>query len=104
LARADGYGIGCLYGLALDREWARRDAIPCFYRTVPAGLPRLGHLVISLPCAAVADDLGYCSGPFARSSQLFMLVGALFLMPFILGYTAYAYWLFRGKVAADEHY
>jgi cytochrome d ubiquinol oxidase subunit II len=31
-------------------------------------------------------------------SQGFMLVGAVILIPLILGYTAYGYWVFRGKV------
>ena len=35
------------------------------------------------------------------SSQLFMLVGAAVLMPLILAYTAWSYWVFRGKVG--EH-
>ncbi len=38
------------------------------------------------------------------SSQLFMLVGVLILLPVILGYTAYVYWTFRGKVRAGEGY
>ena len=38
------------------------------------------------------------------SSQLFMLVGAVVLIPIILGYTAYAYWVFRGKLDPDEGY
>ncbi|HEX7761246.1 MAG TPA: cytochrome d ubiquinol oxidase subunit II, partial [Caulobacteraceae bacterium] len=29
----------------------------------------------------------------------FMLVVAAFMLPVILGYTAYVYWLFRGKTA-----
>ncbi|HSU04229.1 MAG TPA: cytochrome d ubiquinol oxidase subunit II [Acetobacteraceae bacterium] len=37
-------------------------------------------------------------------SQLFLLVGALILIPIILCYTAFAYWVFRGKVRAGEHY
>ena len=37
------------------------------------------------------------------SSLSFMLVGALILIPIILAYTAYAYWIFRGKVK-DEGY
>lgn len=39
-----------------------------------------------------------------RSSQLFMLVGALVLLPVILGYTIYAYWVFRGKLDPNEGY
>jgi len=39
-----------------------------------------------------------------RSSQLFMLVGAAVLIPVILAYTAYVYWLFRGKIKAGQGY
>ncbi len=38
------------------------------------------------------------------SSLAFALVGALILLPIILGYTAYAYWVFRGKVDPEEGY
>lgn len=34
----------------------------------------------------------------------FLLVGALILIPIILAYTAYAYWVFRGKVDAEGGY
>jgi cytochrome bd ubiquinol oxidase subunit II len=37
-------------------------------------------------------------------SQLFMFVGAAVLVPIILGYTAYAYWVFRGKLDPNEGY
>ncbi|HAN66860.1 MAG TPA: ubiquinol oxidase subunit II, partial [Halieaceae bacterium] len=36
------------------------------------------------------------------SSLLFMLVGALLMLPLILGYTAYSYWIFRGKVRPGD--
>jgi cytochrome d ubiquinol oxidase subunit II len=38
------------------------------------------------------------------TSQAFLLVGAVVLVPTILAYTGYAYWVFRGKVVAGEHY
>lgn len=38
------------------------------------------------------------------SSLSFMLVGALILIPIILAYTAYAYWIFRGKVKDDGYH
>jgi cytochrome bd ubiquinol oxidase subunit II len=38
-----------------------------------------------------------------RSSQIFMLVGTGIMVPIILAYTAWAYWVFRGKVN-DEGY
>ena len=33
-----------------------------------------------------------------------MLGGVAILMPFILGYTAWVYWNFRGKVASGAGY
>ncbi len=38
-----------------------------------------------------------------ENSQIFMLVGAGIMMPIILGYTAWAYWVFRGKVGEGYH-
>ncbi|HEU4529731.1 MAG TPA: cytochrome d ubiquinol oxidase subunit II [Steroidobacteraceae bacterium] len=38
------------------------------------------------------------------SSQLFLLVGTCLLLPMILGYTFFQYWVFRGKVRHGEGY
>jgi len=38
------------------------------------------------------------------SSQAFMLVGGLLIIPVILGYTFWSYYVFRGKIKADEGY
>ena len=38
------------------------------------------------------------------STQEFLLIGTLFLLPVILTYTAWSYWVFRGKVRADIGY
>jgi len=38
------------------------------------------------------------------STQVFLLVGLAFLLPIILMYTAWSYWVFRGKVRADIGY
>ena len=37
-------------------------------------------------------------------SQGFTLVGALLIIPMILGYTAWSYYVFRGKVDASHGY
>jgi cytochrome d ubiquinol oxidase subunit II len=37
-------------------------------------------------------------------SLAFLLVGAVILIPIILAYTGYAYWVFRGKVDPEEGY
>ncbi len=38
------------------------------------------------------------------SSLAFALVGAVILLPIILAYTAYSYWVFRGKMDPNEGY
>jgi cytochrome d ubiquinol oxidase subunit II len=39
-----------------------------------------------------------------RSSLIFMLIGAGILIPMILAYTAYSYWVFRGKVGNEGYH
>ena len=40
----------------------------------------------------------------SQSTQAFLLIGTLILLPIILTYTAWSYWVFRGKVRADMGY
>jgi cytochrome d ubiquinol oxidase subunit II len=40
----------------------------------------------------------------SESTQAFLLIGTLFLLPIILLYTGWSYWVFRGKVRADIGY
>jgi len=47
-------------------------------------------------------DIRAAAGP--DQSLGFALVGALFILPVILMYTAWGYWVFRGKVRGDEGY
>jgi cytochrome d ubiquinol oxidase subunit II len=49
-----------------------------------------------------AISIREAAGP--PESMGFTLVGALFVIPFILFYTAFSYYVFRGKVRADEGY
>jgi cytochrome d ubiquinol oxidase subunit II len=39
-----------------------------------------------------------------RSSQVFMLWGTAVVLPMILGYTAWSYWVFRGKTGAEGYH
>ena len=56
----------------------------------------------------LADDravsLYAMGGGLSASTQAFLLIGTLFLLPVILMYTAWSYWVFRGKVRADIGY
>jgi cytochrome bd ubiquinol oxidase subunit II len=40
----------------------------------------------------------------APASQRFMLIGTLGLLPIILGYFVFVFWVFRGKVRHGEGY
>ncbi len=40
----------------------------------------------------------------SADTQAFLLIGTLFLLPIILMYTGWSYWVFRGKVRADIGY
>jgi cytochrome d ubiquinol oxidase subunit II len=52
----------------------------------------------------VPGDLTIWDAATAASSQWFMLVGFLITIPLILGYTGWAYWVFRGKVGGEGYH
>ncbi len=51
--------------------------------------------------ARLADHL---AGRRAAAKPGFALVGALLIIPIILVYTAWSYYVFRGKVTPDQGY
>jgi cytochrome bd ubiquinol oxidase subunit II len=61
-------------------------------------------LVISNVPYIVPDTLTVWDAAAAPSSQMFMLMGTLPMLPIILGYTVFVYWTFRGKVRLGEGY
>lgn len=63
----------------------------------------LGLLVSKWPYI-VPPDYTLWDAASAPESQLFLLLGMLFVIPIVLAYTAWTYWVFRGKVKADAGY
>ena len=61
-------------------------------------------LVISNVPYLVPPALDVWEAAADPKAQMFMLVGVLILLPIILGYTVFNYWVFRGKVRAGEGY
>jgi cytochrome d ubiquinol oxidase subunit II len=61
-------------------------------------------LAISLFPYVVPHSVTLWEAAGSPSTQAFMLVGTLFLLPVILTYTGWSYWVFRGKVRADVGY
>ena len=61
-------------------------------------------LGISLWPMIAPPDITIWDAAAPPASQAFLLVGAAVLIPVILAYTGYAYWVFRGKVRPGMHY
>jgi len=52
----------------------------------------------------VPDSLTIWDAAAPERSQVFMLVGVVFILPLILAYTGWSYWVFRGKVGAEGYH
>ena len=70
------------------------------------GLIFLGYtgMAISIWPHIVPPTITIWEAASSPASQGFALVGTLFILPIILMYTAWSYWVFRGKVKADAGY
>jgi cytochrome d ubiquinol oxidase subunit II len=91
-------------GLALYRHIGKgRDFVPFVLTLSLFGLSLLG-LAISMWPDLIPGRLSIWDAAAPHSSQVFMLAGASILMPLILAYTAWAYWVFRGKVAHEGYH
>jgi cytochrome d ubiquinol oxidase subunit II len=87
-------------GIAIDR---REERAP-FLLTLLLFLLSYAGLAISLFPYIIPPTITIWDAASPHSSQAFMLVGTAILLPIILAYTGYNYWVFRGKVTADSGY
>jgi cytochrome d ubiquinol oxidase subunit II len=79
------------------------EALP-FVATIGLFLLGFMGLVISSFPYLVPPSMTIWQAAAAPASQAFMLAGTVVLLPMILAYTAYVYWLFRGKIGPGESY
>ncbi|WP_294613144.1 cytochrome d ubiquinol oxidase subunit II [uncultured Roseovarius sp.] len=82
---------------------ADRDGQPFFAALTLFVLCFIG-IGISFYPHIVPPGLTIAEAAAPNASLKFALVGTVVLVPLILGYTAYAYWVFRGKVDPEEGY
>jgi cytochrome d ubiquinol oxidase subunit II len=75
-----------------------------FFGTVALFLLGFAGLAISTLPYLVPPTVTIWDAAAHPSSQLFMLIGTAAFLPLILGYTAFVYWTFRGKVKPGEGY
>ncbi|PSK82184.1 cytochrome bd-I ubiquinol oxidase subunit 2 apoprotein [Limimaricola soesokkakensis] len=80
-----------------------RDRLPFILGLVLFALCFLG-LGISIWPLAIPQEITIWEAAAPAKSQLFMFVGAIVLVPIILAYTGYAYWVFRGKLDPEKGY
>jgi cytochrome d ubiquinol oxidase subunit II len=81
----------------------RRERLP-FLVTLGLFFLCFAGLGISMFPDIVPGAVSIAQAAAPESSLLFVLVGALFLIPLILAYTAWAYWVFRGKTGHDGYH
>ena len=88
----------------LWRALARgRDIVPFIGALGLFAMCYLG-LTVSLFPYIVPHALTLWDAAGAPQAQAFLLIGTLFLIPIIFTYTAWSYWVFRGKVRGDAGY
>jgi len=79
------------------------EVVP-FFATIILFLLGFAGLVISSFPYLVPPSLTIWQTAAPPASQTFILIGTAVLLPLVLAYTAYVYWLFRGKVRPGESY
>jgi cytochrome d ubiquinol oxidase subunit II len=89
---------GCWYALGRPLE-----AAP-FVTAIGLFLMSFIGIAISLWPMIVPRRYTLWEAASAPSTQAFLLIGTLFLLPIILMYTAWSYWVFRGKARGDIGY
>ncbi|VXB02681.1 Cytochrome bd-I ubiquinol oxidase subunit 2 apoprotein [Pseudomonas sp. 8BK] len=89
---------------ALLRAVARNANYSPFLLTLTLIFLGYSGLGISLWPHIIPPSISIWDAAAPPQSQGFILVGALFIIPFILMYTAWSYYVFRGKVTEEDGY
>jgi cytochrome d ubiquinol oxidase subunit II len=82
---------------------SRLEGMP-FVATIGLFVTTYLGLIVSRWPYVVPPNYTLWDAASAYNSQMFLLVGLLVAVPFVLAYTAWTYWVFRGKVRAGEVY
>ncbi|HEX6611157.1 MAG TPA: cytochrome d ubiquinol oxidase subunit II [Hyphomicrobiaceae bacterium] len=93
-------GCAALLARGLSRRW---EVVP-FLASIGLFVLSYIGLGISFYPYIVPTSVTIWEAAAPDSSLRFLLVGAVILIPIILAYTAYAYWVFRGKVDPEGGY
>ena len=88
----------------LLRSLANKYDYQPFFLTLALFALSYAGLGISMYPYIVPQSITIWQAASPENSQIFMLFGVAVLIPLILGYTAWAYWVFRGKVKPESGY
>jgi cytochrome bd ubiquinol oxidase subunit II len=95
--------VAAVTALLLRSLANKQDNQPFFLALALFALSYAG-LGISMWPYIVPQSITIWQAASPENSQIFMLFGVAVLIPLILGYTAWAYYVFRGKVKAGSGY
>ena len=81
-----------------------RHPTQAFYSAVSLFVVSFFGLIISMYPFLVPTSITLWQAAASPESQTFLLIGTCVLVPFILGYTVFVYYTFRGKIREGEGY
>ncbi len=99
--------VPVLLALAIWQLWSglrNQNHLRPFLATVALFVLSYIGLGVSFYPNLVPPSLTIANAAAPDSSLRFLLVGSVVLIPMILAYTAYSYWVFRGKVRPGDGY
>jgi cytochrome d ubiquinol oxidase subunit II len=88
----------------LHRSLRKKRRYLPFLLSLALFLLGMAGLGISIWPYVVPDSVTIWEAAAPERSQSFMLVGTAIIMPIILAYTGWAYWVFRGKVGTEGYH
>ncbi len=99
--------VPILLGVAVWHLWKGlrdQDHLRPFLATVSIFVLSYAGIGVSFYPNLVPPALTIAQAAAPDASLRFLLVGAVVLIPMILAYTGYSYWVFRGKVRPGDGY
>jgi len=95
-------GLLAFYGVIKNLR-ARREALPFVFSVAFFFAGYLG-LIASIYPYVVPPNITFQEAAAQHETLRFTLWGAIIVLPLVLGYTAYSYSIFRGKVGKDGYH
>ncbi|MFA6218385.1 MAG: cytochrome d ubiquinol oxidase subunit II [Erythrobacter sp.] len=96
--------LTAIIAFALMRALAGRRTYAPFLLALGLFLLGMAGLGVSMWPYVVPDQVTIWDAAAPVRSQRFMLVGTAIILPVILAYTGWAYWVFRGKVGTEGYH